>query len=473
MNVIDQLLSIWFSSKKTTDLPLAASANDADWAMIWSLADDKLKRIAVSALLQRDNITVGNTYFGAIETAGTTTTNAEIVTQINTVGFTIAPGSLHVLEATIFINDVPYRIRFYMTSNAAGDYGTTPANPILYTDLLEFSKDPESIDEDNNNVIDLGDIGTDDIWDHINALVGTVYELDAGEVYQFNAVQNAVNVSWLWIGVIPSIIGDGGTATTSDDFYVLEETQVYMLSGGYAGTGQDLLDMITAIQSGVRQRAVIDIVDNTAAPPTEVSGDRYILDNTGASHANWDGAAANDIVQFDGVSWVALTPEEGYVAYVDAENIDYRFIDDGSPQWEGISGAAGVLLAANNLSDLASAATARANLGLVIGTNVEKYLGIVAAGNIATTFTLDHDNKFWNTKTMTADTTFSDSNLVVDGVTRGMYLTGNFVPTFPAYWTADSDSQTYDGTVLCRLTWDVLNASGGSEDVRYFIKVIE
>ena len=42
-------------------------------------------------------------------------------------------------------------------------------------------------------------------------------------------------------------------------------------------------------QGVIRKKAVIDIVDCTAAPPTEVTGDRYILDFTGGTvHANWD-----------------------------------------------------------------------------------------------------------------------------------------------------------------------------------------
>jgi hypothetical protein len=92
---------------------------------------------------------------------------------------------------------------------------------------------------------------------------------------------------------------------------------------------------ISAIQSGYnRRQAVIDLVDNTAAPPTEVIGDRYIIDNTGASHVDWDGAAGNDIVQFNGTAWVAETPDEGWVAYVDAQNKDALFVDDGTPEWE-------------------------------------------------------------------------------------------------------------------------------------------
>lgn len=95
-----------------------------------------------------------------------------------------------------------------------------------------------------------------------------------------------------------------------------------------------LILAMDAGQGGARQRKVIDYVDNTAAPPTEVSGDRYILDDTGASHADWDGASALDIVEFDGTTWEARTPEEGMVAYVDALDRDMEYVDDGAGAWE-------------------------------------------------------------------------------------------------------------------------------------------
>lgn len=71
------------------------------------------------------------------------------------------------------------------------------------------------------------------------------------------------------------------------------------------------------------------IADNTAAPPTEVSGDRYVLSHDGGSpHANWDGASAGDVVEFDGSSWVAVTPTTGMFISVDDDQT-------GIYQWGG------------------------------------------------------------------------------------------------------------------------------------------
>jgi hypothetical protein len=100
---------------------------------------------------------------------------------------------------------------------------------------------------------------------------------------------------------------------------------------------------VAAILSGyARRQGVIARVDNTAAPPTEVSGDRYILDSTGASHGDWDGAAAEDLVEFDGASWVATTPTEGWIAYSDGSDTDWLFVDDGAAAWQERTAGGGV-----------------------------------------------------------------------------------------------------------------------------------
>jgi len=92
---------------------------------------------------------------------------------------------------------------------------------------------------------------------------------------------------------------------------------------------------IAALSTGYSRRtAVIAIAISTAPPPTEVLGDRYILDTSGAPNAAWDGAAQNDIVEFNGSVWEATTPLEGYITYVDDENKDAVFVDDGTPAWE-------------------------------------------------------------------------------------------------------------------------------------------
>lgn len=92
---------------------------------------------------------------------------------------------------------------------------------------------------------------------------------------------------------------------------------------------------VDALASGASRRSkVIDYVDASAAPPTEVEGDRYILDDSTPVDAGWDGASNLSIVEFDGASWVEHTPSEGWITYVDDENQDRQYVDDGAPEWE-------------------------------------------------------------------------------------------------------------------------------------------
>jgi len=125
-----------------------------------------------------------------------------------------------------------------------------------------------------------------------------------------------------------------------------QETTQFSATRGWEVALSDTVDAVDVLGGvaidarGARRRTVIDVVDCTAAPPTEVSGDRYILDTSvGVVHANWDGAVRNDVVEFNGTVWEATSPSEGWVAFVDLKNIDYRFIDDGTPIWEGITGS--------------------------------------------------------------------------------------------------------------------------------------
>jgi len=73
-------------------------------------------------------------------------------------------------------------------------------------------------------------------------------------------------------------------------------------------------DTLASALSGLEwQDSALDyITNNTVAPPTEVTGDRYILSHDGGTpHADYDGASAGDIVEFNGSTWDATTPTTG------------------------------------------------------------------------------------------------------------------------------------------------------------------
>ena len=83
------------------------------------------------------------------------------------------------------------------------------------------------------------------------------------------------------------------------------------------------------------EASVLAIVDGTQPPPTEVTGDRYILDRTGVINLDWDGAQQDDIVEFDSISWKATTPTDGMRTFNEDDNLIYIYIT----AWQSMSNA--------------------------------------------------------------------------------------------------------------------------------------
>lgn len=99
--------------------------------------------------------------------------------------------------------------------------------------------------------------------------------------------------------------------------------------------------------------------DLTAPPGSPAQGDCYLVaaSPTGA----WSGQAGK-IAIYINTSWTFITAKEGFLFWVDDENI--LILYDGAA-WNTVGLSTGTfLLAANNLSDVANAATAAHNLGL-------------------------------------------------------------------------------------------------------------
>ena len=396
---------------------------------------------------------------------------------------------------------------YVVPDEVAGIYGVGGNIVLTDAELLSVENGGTSnvpdpgVDDPNAFVHDLGEIPDGDYLTVINAEPAPFFVIVAGTNWYFTLTVGGLLV-------ILAHDGANGTYGLAQDQMILSELLIIYDERVPVGFPYDLTGIVDKdilvwnaaneqfepAKEGTddnRRRAVIDIVDNTVAPPTEVLGDRYILDFTGGGvHADWDGLNTGDIAEFDGADWIGETPVEGWVTYVDLQDLDALYVDDGTPAWElretdvanAITNATtettipdtGLLTFVDTTLKHITWANVKIVLQTFFDTIYEKLLGTVADGNIDTAFVLNHDNKYFGVKTMTGDTTFSDSNLVVDGVTRGIYLTntGNFLPTFPAYWNLDFDSDTYADDKINRITWDVLDATPASEDVRYYIKVI-
>ncbi len=95
-----------------------------------------------------------------------------------------------------------------------------------------------------------------------------------------------------------------------------------------------------------------------ATPPGSPSeGDAYLV--AGSPTGAWSGYAAKVAMYYSG--WVFSTPLEGWTMWVQDEN---KFLVYDGAAWIYPATGMGGLLASNNLSDVASAATSRTNLGL-------------------------------------------------------------------------------------------------------------
>lgn len=129
------------------------------------------------------------------------------------------------------------------------------------------------------------------------------------------------------------------------------------------------LEAVSGLQIEWQDSALDYVVDNTAAPATEVSGDRYILSHDGgAPNAAYDGASAGDIVEFDGSVWVATTPTVGTFVSADDES-DVLYYWGGSSwsvkQFENTTASTGLTKVGADIQ-LASS-SAGAGLGFAAG----------------------------------------------------------------------------------------------------------
>tara|TARA_Y100001937_G_scaffold124545_1_gene189490 strand:+ start:1090 stop:2928 length:1839 start_codon:yes stop_codon:yes gene_type:complete len=130
------------------------------------------------------------------------------------------------------------------------------------------------------------------------------------------------------------------------------------------------------------------VLDQLATPPgSPSSGDRYLVIAT-ASGA-WSGKE-NDIAEYNGSSWDFTTPTKGTHVY--DEDSGNALIYNGTA-WVVLANATGALIKTNNLSDVSSVGSARANLGLGalatassvnLGTDVSGTLAVSAGGTGST-----------------------------------------------------------------------------------------
>jgi len=95
--------------------------------------------------------------------------------------------------------------------------------------------------------------------------------------------------------------------------------------------------------------------------------------------------------------------------------------------------------------------------------------GIRVTANVSGTYAIDWDAGSVFVLTMTADTTFSFSNLPtgVNSKIITVIVTGAFVPTFPAIATLKPATDVYAGAKLNQYTINCINGTASSEMIYY------
>jgi hypothetical protein len=153
--------------------------------------------------------------------------------------------------------------------------------------------------------------------------------------------------------------------------------------------------------------------------------------------------------KFDGTRWYVV----GAAISVTFETLDAV----------GDVGTGADQLAVGNDSRLSDNRTPLSN-SVIWGKLANELKAIVALSGTA----IDWDSGIEFTKTLAANTTFTDTDLV-KGKVIVLHITGDYSITFPAYWDIMKGSETYDGTVANKIVCHCIESAGGSEEVEYSI----
>jgi hypothetical protein len=202
------------------------------------------------------------------------------------------------------------------------------------------------------------------------------------------------------------VLETGLTAQTSLG-YTAADVLTKLLTVDGAGSGLDA-DLIDGTQPTAFALTILDDVDAAAVRATigvglgtgdlVAANNLSDVSNVGTARTNLGLVIGTDVQAYNQylADIAAISPSQGDILYFNGT--DYVRLAAGSsgqflrtqgaganPNWQTIS-ATGDLLAANNLSDLTNAATARTNLGLAIGTNVQAYdAGLLSIAGLTTT----------------------------------------------------------------------------------------
>lgn len=394
---------IILNSKHVPELPLETSASDTDYDVFYKTSTGKFSRILKSN--SKGHITFSPVFLGTVTTSTETTSNSEIVTFINAQGFTISKGELKLLKVNVYIGSLIYTKQYLKIGNEVGTYGNS-GTAITFSDLWEI----ESILVDENSpittTVDLGDIGSDSVWDYINSTNSVDYELEGDSIYIFSATIDGVDYTYLYVGLQPQDLGDGNNAVDEDDFI--------QLTPNNENIGE----------SSQRRPSVLSKASIDVAPPTENEGDRYLLYGSGTPNSGWDGQPTNTLVEFNGTSWVAETPKVGQTVYVINTNSNFQYKSSPANGWydsfdfseENVKGTSLINLTASGSVDINFNTYSDVYLNLTGATTLS-----VTAPTLSTGQSVARTMRITGDQTLTHDASFVDVSGTYDGTKDNLY----------------------------------------------------
>ncbi len=164
--------------------------------------------------------------------------------------------------------------------------------------------------------------------------------------------------------------------------------------------------------------------------------------------ADISGITANkgDIIYFNGTNWVNL----GYGTsgqYLKTQG------SGANPTWASVGGG-GDLISTNNLSDLSNTTTARTNLGLAIGSDVQAYdaqLADIAGLTPTNSYLIIADGSNFNATAMSGDGTIGSNgslSISANAVALGADTTGNYLQSLASGIGLSGGSTGSEGSVL-------------------------
>lgn len=164
-------------------------------------------------------------------------------------------------------------------------------------------------------------------------LFGFPAALWASQINWSGSVDPSTLDPWLWVGQwTPYALRTVGQQSPSGGPYnVLTQGSFRVEIGGFR-TGCPSQRIVWPQVANyptytlrTRIRPVLGLANATQPPPTESAGDRYLIDNSGATHADWDGAAINTVAEYNSSTdtWEQLPKVVGTTAYDTSTGLDW------------------------------------------------------------------------------------------------------------------------------------------------------